>query len=219
MLHTRTFRCMTTDIELLLCCDDVAAAGAALSTTEEFFRSVENRFSRFIPDSELMQLNRTGRAGEPVSVSDDLAELVQMALAAARRSAGVFDPTVIDALEAAGYDRSIDLIRAGGGTAPRALGGAWQTNRWYGVRVEQKSGRWQILREAGQRLDLGGIAKGWAVDRAADMLQSLGHGLVNAGGDLRAWGDQPGAQTGDGWLVAVDNPSRSGADVTWLHAF
>ena len=85
MLHTRTFRCMTTDIELLLCCDDVAAAGAALSTTEEFFRSVENRFSRFIPDSELMQLNRTGRAGEPVSVSDDLAELVQMALAAARR--------------------------------------------------------------------------------------------------------------------------------------
>lgn len=218
MLHTRNFRCMTTDIEILLCCDDVAAAGAALSTTEVFFRTVENRFSRFIPDSELMQLNRTGLAGQPVPVSDDFAELVQLALAAAELSAGVFDPTVIDALEAAGYDRSIDLIRAGGGTAPRALGGTWQANRWHGMRVEQKNGRWQIVRETGQRLDLGGIAKGWAVDRAADMLQPLGHGLVNAGGDLRAWGDQPGAQAGDGWLVAVDNPSQSGTDVTWLHA-
>ena len=69
---------------------------------------------------------------------------------------------------------------------------------------------------AGVRLDLGGIGKGWAVDRAGTALQSLGAGMVNAGGDIRAWGDQPNAQPGQGWLVALDHPQQPGRDLAWL---
>jgi thiamine biosynthesis lipoprotein len=69
---------------------------------------------------------------------------------------------------------------------------------------------------AGARLDLGGIGKGWAADRAAGLLQPLGPGMVGAGGDIRAWGDQPGAQPGLGWLVAVDAPRQPGHDLAWL---
>jgi thiamine biosynthesis lipoprotein len=40
--------------------------------------------------------------------------------------------------------------------------------------------------------------------------------MVSAGGDIRAWGDQPGSQPGQGWLVALDHPAQPGKDVTWL---
>jgi thiamine biosynthesis lipoprotein len=40
--------------------------------------------------------------------------------------------------------------------------------------------------------------------------------MVSAGGDIRAWGDQPGSQPGQGWLVALDHPEQPGKDVAWL---
>jgi thiamine biosynthesis lipoprotein len=158
----------------------------------------------------LSQLNRT--QAEAVQVSPDLAELVALAIAAARNSGGVFDPTVIDALEAAGYDRSIDLIRKEGSHAPRPV--APQPDRWKRVLVDTAHSTVRL--PDGVRLDLGGIGKGWAVDQAATMLQPHGAGMVNAGGDIRAWGDQPGLQPGDGWLVALDHPEEPGTDLAWL---
>ncbi len=216
MLHDRRFRCMTTDIDLLLVADAGPAAEAALRDAEAFFFSVEKRFSRFLPDSELSVLNREENAGWPVTVSADLARLVHLALSAARRSGGVFDPTIIAALEAAGYDRSIDVIRAEG-TQARPLAAADRPGRWQQIRVAQDTaGHWTIVRPHGKRLDLGGIAKGWAAAQAAALLRPLGAGVVNAGGDLRAWGDQPGAGLGMGWLAAVDRPLQAGVDAAWL---
>ncbi len=104
-LHTRRFRCMTTDIELFLDEDvrrthSVEPAAAGLEAAEQLFYTVEARFSRFRADSELAQLNAA--AGRPCAVSRDLGELVRLALVAAASSHDIFDPTVIDALEAAG---------------------------------------------------------------------------------------------------------------------
>jgi thiamine biosynthesis lipoprotein len=210
MLQSSSFRCMTTEIELFLDAGDAQLASAALRSAERFFRQVEARFSRFLPDSELVQLNRT--PGEDVPVSPDLAELVELALAAARASEGTFDPTVIDALEAAGYDRSIDLIRTNGTHPPQWV--AARPDRWKHVVVDTTAGT--IRLPAGVRLDLGGIGKGWAADRAGALLQPFGAGMVSAGGDIRAWGDQPGLQPGQGWLVALDHPEQPGKDLAWL---
>jgi FAD:protein FMN transferase len=201
---------MTTDIELFLDASDGRLASEALRRAEALFRDVEARFSRFRDDSELVQLNRS--QDKAVQVSPDLAELVALAIAAARKSAGIFDPTVIDALEAAGYDRSIDLIRKNGTHAPRPV--AAQPDRWKDVVVD--TARSTVRLPAGVRLDLGGIGKGWAVDRAETMLRPYGAGMVSAGGDIRAWGDQPGLQPGEGWLVALDHPQEPGKDLAWL---
>ena len=65
--------------------------------------------SRFRPDSELSQLNRDGA----IDASHDLAEVVELALAARERTGGRFDPTIHDALVGAGYDRTFDDIRRG----------------------------------------------------------------------------------------------------------
>jgi FAD:protein FMN transferase len=221
VIHTRSFRCMTTGIELLVdATNDTAASAAveaALAGAEAYFQSIEARFSRFRPDSELSQLNADPADNQHVPVSDDLAELIWLAKAAAENSSGVFDPTILDALEAAGYDRSIDTIRAAG-TMVRTARAAGHSFRWRSVQVAQTAhDGWMVTRPAGLRLDLGGIAKGWAADQAAALLRPLGDGLVNAGGDLRAWGTQPGALPGQGWLVAVDHPEHPGDDAAWLH--
>ena len=210
MLESSSFRCMTTDIELFVHAGDAQRASEALRSAERFFRDVEARFSRFRSDSELVQLNRA--PGEAVRVSPDLAELIELALAAARASDGIFDPTVIDALEAAGYDRSIELVRKDGTHSSRQL--APQPDRWKQVVVDTQGSAVRL--PAGVRLDLGGIAKGWAADRAATMVQSPGAGMVNAGGDIRAWGDQPGAPSGQGWLVALEHPQQPSRDLAWL---
>ncbi len=93
-------------------------------------------------------------------------------------------------------------------SAPAAPG------RWRGIRVDPQAH--SVTLPAGTRLDLGGIAKGWAADRAASMLRPFGSGLVNAGGDLRAWGDQPGVEPGQGWLAAVEDPAWPDRDAAWL---
>jgi FAD:protein FMN transferase len=237
MLVTRTFQCMTTGIELFLDAEDVGAAEKALAEAERFFFQVEARFSRFRAESELSQLNAA--SGDTSEVSPDLAELVGSALAAARLSGGIFDPTIIDKLEAAGYDQSIELVwaretarPADGGPSAHEHGAqrnvvsrtpeisaktgafGWDSPRWAAIRLDPQ--RRTVALPEGVRLDLGGVGKGWAADRAAELLRPLGAGLVNAGGDLRAWGDEPGAEPAQGWLVAVDDPTRPGTDVVWL---
>lgn len=209
-MMSSSFRCMTTDIELFLDAGDSSLAGEALQGARRFFQQVEARFSRFLPDSELVQLNRS--PDEAVRVSPDLAELVALALEAARISEGIFDPTVIDALEMAGYDRSIELIRKDGTHPPRQV--APKPGRWQQVVVDTVRGTVRL--PADVRLDLGGIGKGWAADRAAAMLQPFGAGIVNAGGDIRAWGDQPGSESGQGWLVALEHPEQPDRDLAWL---
>jgi thiamine biosynthesis lipoprotein len=217
-LHSRSFNCMTTEMELYLRSNDAKRSADALDAVEDFFYSVEDRFSRFRVDSELSRMNRA--SGSRVRVSADLCELVELAVRAAEFSGGLFDPAMIGALEAAGYDRSIEWIRqedsVGKVASPSRPGDqpAWIRPRTHEVQVDHRE--LTVFLPEGVRIDLGGIAKGWAVDQAAVMLEALGPGLVNAGGDLRAWGNQPAAGDERGWLAAVDDPNHPGTDVAWL---
>ncbi len=180
------FLAMGTDVDVLLDASPGPAANAALADVEREFGRLEQIFSRFLPDSELSRLNEAGE----LDASEEMREVVALALAARERTAGRFDPTVHDALVAAGYDRTFDDIDGHGG-APVPAGG--------GVRV---TGR-RIELDEGVRLDLGGIAKGYAVDRTLRTLAPCGPCLVNAGGDLAVSG-LPDAGV---WPVGVDTPS------------
>jgi thiamine biosynthesis lipoprotein len=175
----REFRAMGTDVELLL---DAPQGDAALVAAEAEFHRLDKLLSRFRPDSELSRLNAEGS----IDAGPDLVRVVRLSLEARNATSGLFDPTVHDALVAAGYDRTFDEIEAHGEDArPRACGGKIAID---GNRIEL---------ERGVRIDLGGIAKGDAVDQAAEMLAPAGPCLVNAGGDL--------AVRGGSWPVAVEH--------------
>ncbi len=178
-MERRTFHAMGTEIELLV---DAEGAERALDAAENEVHRLEALLSRFRDDSELSRLNRDG-AIEP---GPDLERIVALALEARDRTAGRFDPTVHDALVAAGYDRTFEQLPADGETtSPSPAAG----------RVRLQPGRIEL--DAGVRLDLGGIGKGYAAERAAELLATAGPCLVNAGGDI--------AIRGGSWPVGVEN--------------
>ena len=179
----RSFRAMGTDVELLLDAEPGERVEEALDDAEAEFERLEQLLSRFREDSELSQLNRDGRVS---SASPDLVRVVELAVDARDASGGLFDPTVHDAVVAAGYDRTFDAM------APDGAASADESHRGGGgVRVDGST----ITLDEGIHLDLGGIGKGYAADRVADGLASVGPCLVNAGGDL--------AVRGGAWPVGV----------------
>lgn len=191
-IRTHGFRSMGTTVTLLGPAGD-AAFPRALDAVSRRFIDEERRFSRFRGDSELSRVNAA--SGRPRTVSAPFAELVSLALDAAARTAGRFDPTVHDALVAAGYDRDFDEVLAG---ARGALHPAAPCGRWAEVEVDGRT----LTLPAGVHLDLGGIAKGWTADRAAEdaLAAGLPWATVNAGGDLRLAGDAPPLP------VAIEDP-------------
>jgi len=194
---------MGTQVGLWLWHDDEALAGHALAQAEQFFVHAEAHLSRFKTDSELSLLNRA--AGRPWPVSLLLFELVELALAWRDRTGGIFDPTILGALIAHGYDRSFDLIARGDDRA-----GPAPVSRPAQGRVRLSRAQRRILLPSGVGLDLGGIAKGWAVQQAAHRLGRLGPALVDAGGDIACVGAPP---TGSAWLVGIADPHRPEADL------
>jgi thiamine biosynthesis lipoprotein len=180
------FRAMGTEIELLVQADE---ASVALAAAEEEFDRLEALLSRFRGDSELSRLNATGI----LESGPDLVRVVELALAAYERTGGRFDIRVHDALVAAGYDRSFELV-------PPDAEGRTGSGRPVDPPVQRPSGvdvqDGLIRLDDGIRLDLGGIGKGYACERAAEILSTAGPCLVNAGGDI--------ATRGSAWTVAVE---------------
>ncbi|MCB0002277.1 MAG: FAD:protein FMN transferase [Anaerolineae bacterium] len=160
------------------------------------FEEAEAELSRFRPDSGLSRLNAAAGLG-PQTVSPLLWTALNRAVEAARQTLGLFDPTVLDLLRAAGYDRSFELLNGSSDTLGPS---AKPSCGWHQIRFYDSVG--QVELPAGVGIDLGGIAKGWTVDRVAVSLATHGPVLVDAGGDIRAIG-MPG---GEPWPVAVQDP-------------
>ena len=206
------FRAMSCEMAAWVAATDAAIARERLAAAQRFIETVEAHLSRFRPQSELSRLN--ARAGQEVRVSPLLWEVLEWALEAAHRTAGVYDPTVLDALEAAGYDRSFDERRTTSDerhSVERTLQTPHQPSAWQAIRLNPHAR--SVTLPPGVRLDLGGVAKGWAAERAADRLAVLGPCLVDAGGDIAARGSPPGER---GWPIAVADPREPDADLALL---
>lgn len=212
--HSHHFRAMGTDVALWLWNSNEQRAWSALLAAESFFAQTEARLSRFRPDSELSRLNRA--AGKPFTASPVLFDLVAEALAWRDQTAGIFDPAVLNALIASGYDRTFAAVKAAdlstgeSGVGVNADASAGLTYAPQGApkggAVDSSGivlgpGR-QIFLPEGVGIDLGGIAKGWTIQQAAHRLGMWGPCLVDAGGDIACVGRPPG----EPWVVTVADP-------------
>ena len=179
-----------------------APAGVLDWAVDELER-LEQCWSRFRPDSELARVNATAGAWTEVSNPMLLALTCAADLVTATR--GRFDPTILDALERAGYDRTFELVTDHDDEidAQRAPGFAH-------VELDPVASRVRL--PPGTRVDLGGIGKGLAADLIARGLVDRGtrNALVGLGGDLRARGEPPE----NGWTIPVEDP-LAGAGVAF----
>jgi thiamine biosynthesis lipoprotein len=188
---------MGTQVELLA----VDAPSGTLTAARGRLADLEARWSRFRPDSELSTLNRA--AGRPVKVSPETLTLLALAVLGWQITGGRFDPTVLDALEAAGYDRSFDQLPTARPGADGARPAPGPAPGLAGIRIDPEAG--MVTLPPGIRLDPSGIAKGYAADLlCADLRAASAAGVcVNVGGDLRVSGTAP---QGGPWGVAVPHP-------------
>jgi FAD:protein FMN transferase len=165
-----SFRCMGCDVVV------AGADGDELAAIRRLFEEHDRTFSRFRPGSELCAVNAV--AGTPTLVSPRFAAMLACALAVARRTDGLVDPTVGASLPALGYDRDFAALR----DDPAPAGAVMPAPGWRRVEL---SGRLLHI-PTGCALDLNGVVKSAAVDAAAGLL--AGDGYVSAGGDLAVRG-------------------------------
>jgi thiamine biosynthesis lipoprotein len=214
---------MGTRVHLIVVGVDGPAAEALLDAAVDRIDDLERRWSRFVPASELCRLNAA--AGAMVILEPDTYALVERAVAAWEATAGRFDPTVHDALVAAGYDRTFAEVAdvAEAAEAAEAATHHRPTSAIAPVPGCGDIGLDPVLHAVtlppGVHLDLGGIGKGWTADLVVDQLLAAGASgaCANLGGDLRVAGEAP---TPDGWTVAVEDPlapERTLATVALLH--
>jgi thiamine biosynthesis lipoprotein len=168
---------------------------AKMNRAFEAFQKVEQACSRFSPDSELMEACQ--RIEIPVPVSPFLFEPLKFALEMAEWTDGVFDPTVGKVMAEHGFNRH--YLTGQYIESPSA------DSVSYRDIVLNEQDRTLYLRKP-LVIDLGAVAKGFAIDLAANELKEFGGFVVNAGGDLFAGGVD---ERGNPWEIGIQHPERS----------
>jgi thiamine biosynthesis lipoprotein len=172
---------------------------AALDAAEAELRRVEAKMSSWLEASELSALN-SAPPGQPVPLSHETLDVLRSARSLYERTGGAFDATC---------GPLIDLWREAAeiGRLPEeeALRGARALGGWAGFELEAQQA---VRTMRGARVDLGGIAKGYGLDRALAELREapgLAGGLVDVGGDVKVFGRSPG---GGAWRVGLRSPQE-----------
>jgi thiamine biosynthesis lipoprotein len=174
------------------------AADAVFAEAETFLRGFEVDYYAWADGGELARLNAALASGETATVSPQMAALLVDAKRISAASGGAFDPGVGELVELYGFHDATAEPRA---PAPAEIDRLLAAGA--GIASVDIDGR-EVRARARVLLDLGGIAKGEAVDRLVELLRSHGvrDALVNAGGDLRVLGSRDGRP----WRIGIEDP-------------
>lgn len=186
---------MGTRIYVELWLDDDEAARAAVDSVMAEMRRVDVLMSHYKPESQLSQINAHG-AQRAVVVDRELFDLIKRSLEFSRLTQGAFDITYASV----GY---LYDYRAHVRPDESQIAKALPSVDYRSLELDDKRSSVRF-RKQGMRIDLGGFAKGYAVDRSIELLQKRGvqHAVVTAGGDTRVLGDRRGRP----WIVGIRHP-------------
>ncbi len=208
-LFARDGFAMGTFVEMKIAARDSTAAAVALDAAFRELARVEQLSTVHDSTSELSRVNAAAGSDAPVPVGSDLDAILNFAADVAERSGGAFDPTVGPLLRLWGFPEHPALPDSSAIRRTLALVGHDKLTR-----VESASPAWR-LGVRGMSLDLGGIACGYGIDRAAEALQRLSPDfLINVGGDIVVGGTKPDSAA---WSVAIQHPRDPSKLLMTLH--
>jgi len=196
---------MGTRVSVELWADDAVRGRELVADVMREYHRVDDAMSTYKPDSEISRVNAHA-ADAPMVISDELFELVERSLDLSRASGGAFDITY----DSVGY---LYDFRAHQRPSDSEIAEHLAAVDYRHV-VLDPARHTIFFTTHGVRINLGGIAKGYVVERAAAMLRARGveHALLNAGGDTRVIGDRRGQP----WIVGIRHPRVSDEVVTKL---
>ena len=173
-------------------------AQAALQEAEECIQQVEGLWSVTDEDSEIYQANHSG--GQPVTVSEETAEIISFALEMAQRTGGALDPTIYPVLTAWGFTTDSKQV-----PSQQQID---QLLEQVGYDRVQLNGT-ELTVPDGMELDLGAVGKGYTADLVTEILRRHGvtSALISLGGNIQAIGSRP---DGSDWRLGIRAPWESG---------
>lgn len=173
-------------------------AQAALQEAEECIQQVEGLWSVTDEDSEIYQANHSG--GQPVTVSEETAQIISFALEMAQRTGGALDPTIYPVLTAWGFTTDSKQVPSQQQIA--------QLLEQVGYDRIQLNGT-ELTVPDGMELDLGAVGKGYTADLVTEILRRHGvtSALISLGGNIQAIGSRP---DGSDWRLGIRAPWESG---------
>lgn len=190
---------MGTEVSVLFWHDDPAAGELLVEQVFAEAHRIDRLMSTYIEESRISDINRRA-AKEPVPAGAELFDLIRRSLDISVLTLGAFDVTY----ESVGQHYNFrDRQRPDAETVAEER----RLISWKHVELDQAAGT-VSFREQGVRINLGGIAKGYVVERGANILRMNGieHGIVTAGGDSRLLGDRRGQP----WMVGIRDPRKDG---------
>lgn len=193
---THTGKAMGTDFSISIVCESAETARALLEGAGDTIHAYEERFSRFLPESELSQLN-TARA---MTVSPDFLEVLLEAQRLFMLTRGVFNPLV--QIERLGYTTSFETLEDA--PVPPVANDTYNIN-FSTTSIDSLTG--SVILSEGQRLDFGGFLKGFLAEKIARKIMESENDIqgviVNLGGDIHTRGVDSG---GAPFLFSIYNP-------------
>ena len=205
----RTFPAMGTEVTFSAYTSDPDKAEHAFTAAYDEIRRVEKLMTDWErpgePPSDIVRINKAA-GKKPVKVSPETIEVIEKSLEMSRRSEGAFDITFAAMHGLWKFDEDMDKSIP----LPEEIAERRKLINWRDVLVNAKAGTVK-LRRAGMRMGLGGIAKGYAVDRCSAVLRAAGleNFMVQAGGDLYVAGRKGSAN----WMVGVRDPRGGPRDI------
>ena len=191
-------KAMGTRVDITFWGNDQAAAQQAANKVFEEFERIDRLMTSWLPDSDVSRLNASA-GGPPVKVGPEVMQLILKSQAAARTSNGAFDITVGSYRGLWKFDQDIDGTIPDQAAVKKRLAVVGHRH----IRVNTKAKTVQLTRK-GTRITLGGVAKGYAVDRGVQLLRKAGFDnfMVQAGGDLYVSGMRGDRK----WRVGIRDP-------------
>ena len=193
---------MGTIVSVTVLTPDALAGRAAIDAAFDEIARVEALTSRYLQESEISRLNARTDGFAGARVSRDVAEIVSRSLAVAEASSGAFDITVAPLVDLWTFPEGDYAL-----PDESYIRAALRTVNWRAVQVDVVESTLTVL--PGTELDLAGVAKGYAVDRAVAVLEAMGveTAVVDAGGDVGFVGAPPDANA---WRVGIKHPRADG---------
>lgn len=193
--YQREAAIMGTRIAVELWAKTPAEGDAAIDAVMQEMQRVDILMSHYKPESQLSRINARGGAG-PVKVDRELFDLIALSLEYSRLTDGAFDITYASVGYLYDYRKHVRPDEA-------QIEAHLAAVDWRSLELDPAQSTVRFARP-GMRIDLGGFAKGYAVDRSIALLEARGieHASVSAGGDTRILGDRFGRP----WIVGIRHP-------------
>jgi|GEM_PF-1951060 len=195
--YEHKFKCLGTTVTIKFWQPVGLLAQEVMQLVINQFMRFQETYSRFLPTSKLSKVNAhfadPEKEKKPIKVDSEFAAILTRALKLAEYSNGAFDPTIYDLLVAHGYENSFNAKEIQEKADPARADGLAKTRpTWQEVtlQVGKQEGSYNLTLAANQKLDFGGIGKGWVIDLAAVIFRKyqVENFLIDAGGDISGAG-------------------------------